>query len=90
MSAPFSCHLAVTVRLTLVECLCVRLVPVMVNVNVPVGVEEVVETVRVEVAGDGGKLNEAGLSVQWLCEGQPMRLRLTLPVSPFSAVTVAV
>ena len=66
------------------------LVPVMVNVNVPVGVFFAVETVNVEFAGDGGKLTEVGLNVQVACDGQPLMLKLTVPVNEFNAVTVDV
>jgi len=62
----------------------------MVNVRVPVGVVLVVETVNVELAGDGGKVTEIGLNVQVLAAGQPATLRLTVPVNPFNAVTVEV
>lgn len=77
-------------RLTLVECCSGPLVPVMVNVNVPVGVFFAVETVNVEFVGDGGKLTEVGLNVQVASDGQPETLRLTVPANPFNAVTVGV
>ena len=66
------------------------LVPVMVSVYVPVPVFLAVETVRVEFAGDGGRVTEVGLKVQVLSGGQPVTLRLTVPVNPFSAVNVEV
>jgi len=63
---------------------------VMVNVYPPVGVFLPVDAVSVEVFGDGGKVNEVGFSVQVLDGGQPVTLRLTVPLKPFWAVTVEV
>ena len=74
----------------MVEWCRVPLVPVMVNVYPPVGVLLPVDTLRVEFAGDGGKVTEVGLNVQLADDGQPVTLRLTVPVNPFSAVTVVV
>ena len=66
------------------------LVPVMVNVNVPVGVFLLVPTLTVEFAGDGGTVTDAGIILQLLLAGQPVTLRLTVPENPFKAVTVPV
>jgi hypothetical protein len=78
------------VRLTLVECCSVPLVPVIVNVYVAAGVLLPVETVNVEFAGDGGKVTEAGFNVQVACDGHPVTVRFTVPVNPLNAVTVVV
>ena len=64
--------------------------PVMVNVNIPVGVFFAVETVNVEFAGDGGNVTEVGFSLQVASDGQPVTLRFTVPVNPFNAVIVVV
>ena len=64
--------------------------PVIVNLNVPVGVFLPVETVNVEFAGDGGKVTEAGLNVQVSPAGQPVTLRFTVPANRFCPVTVVV
>ena len=88
-SAPVSLAYFVIVRLTLVECCREPLVPVMPNVYVPVRVLRAVETVRVEFAGYGGPTG-FGLKVQVLCKGQPETLRLTFPLNPLIAETVAV
>ena len=62
----------------------------MVNVYVPVGVFLAVPTLRVEFAGDGGRVTDAGIIRQVLLAGQPVTLRFTVPLNPFKAVTVAV
>jgi hypothetical protein len=59
----------------------------MVNVEVPVGVLLVVETLRVELPWP---VTDVGLNVQVVFEGQPLRLNVTTPLNPFEAVTVAV
>src|SRR6266480_7517914 len=59
----------------------------MVSVNVPVLVLAVVETVRVEVAVG---VTEVGCSEQVAPDGQPVTVRATLLLNPFSAVTVIV
>ena len=74
----------------MVECFRLPLVPVIVSVYVPVGVLRFVETLRVEFAGEGGSVSDVGLKVQVLRGGQPVRLKLTVPAKPFSAVAVAV
>ena len=62
----------------------------MVNVYVPVGVFLLVPTLRVEFAGDGGRVTEAGINLQVPLAGQPVTLRFTVPANPFKAVTVVV
>ena len=56
-----------------------------VSVNVPVLVLVVVETVRVEVAVG---VTEVGCNEQVAPDGQPVTVSATLPLNPFSAVTV--
>jgi hypothetical protein len=76
-----------TTRLEVAECVRLPLVPVIVSVEVPVGVVPVVVTVIVEVPlaviVAGEKLAEAPV-------GRPLALRVTVPVNPFSAPIVAV
>ena len=81
-----------TVSVTLVVWTSEPLVPVMVSVNVPVLVLAVVETVRVEVAvGFGVTEREESEQVAPVApDGQPVTVRPTVPVNPFSAVTVIV
>ena len=76
-----------TVKLTLVVCRKLPLLPVMVKVYVPTGVLEVVETVRVELPGG---VSDPGLKEQVLRDGQPLRLRLTLLAKPFRAARLTV
>jgi hypothetical protein len=80
---------AFTTSVTEVLWLELPLVPVIVKVNVPVDVLLVVWTVRVELPA-GGTVTEVGLSVQVVLLGQPLTVRLTVPLNPFSGVTVAV
>jgi hypothetical protein len=77
----------VTVKLTLVECCSVPLVPVIARLYVPGEVLEPVDTVKVELPD---VLIDGGLKLHVLFGGQPVRLRLTVPLKPFCAVTVAV
>ena len=63
-------------------------VPVIVRVYVPVGVVLVVWTLSVEF-GYGGP-DEVGLSVQVVFDGQPLTVRLTVPLYPFLGATVTV
>ena len=74
----------------MVECFRLLLVPVIVSVYVPLGVLRLVETRRVEFAGEGGSVSDVGLKVQVLRRGQPVILKLTVPAKPFKDVTVAV
>jgi hypothetical protein len=64
----------------------------MVSVNVPVLVLAVVETVRVEVAVGLGvtELEESEQVAPVAPDGQPVTVRPTVRVNPFSAVTVIV
>ena len=68
---------------TEVECVKPPLVPVIVSVSVPSGVDFVVATVRVDmpVVGFGEKLQTAP-------EGHPLIVRPTLPVKPLIGDTV--
>ena len=64
------------------------LVPVMVMVNVPVGVKVAsVVTVRVE---EPEVLTEAGLNVAVAPAGRPLALKVTVPLNEPTAATVAV
>jgi len=79
----------VTFRVALAECVSEPLVPVIVSVELPVGVLAIVVMVRVElpdVAIDvGAKTGEAP-------DGRPVgaTAKLTAPVNPFSAPTFTV
>jgi hypothetical protein len=76
-------YLLLTWSVTEVECVKAPLVPVMVSVSVPSGVDLEVATVRVDVfvADFGEKLQSAP-------EGHPLTVRPTLPVKPLIADTV--
>src|SRR4051812_25099220 len=63
------------------------LVPVMVSVYVPACTLVVVLTVKVE---EPDPLIEVGLKLPVAPAGNPLTLRLTLPVNPFNAPTVVV
>src|SRR3982751_2622565 len=76
-----------TVRLTVVLCTNVPLVPVMVSVYVPAVVLVALVTVNVEVPE---VVMEAGLKLPLAPAGNPLTLRPTLPLKPLSALTVAV
>lgn len=69
-------------RLGVAVCDKLPLVPVMVTVKAPAEVELVVETVRVELPEP---VTEVGLKVPAAPLGNPLTLRLTVPVKPFSA-----
>ena len=49
----------------------------------------VVWTVRVEFCA-GGSVTDVGLSVQVEFEGQPLTLRVTVPLNPFTGAKLAV
>jgi len=66
------------------------LVPVRVRVYVPWLVFLFVAIVSIELAGEGGRVSDAGLNVHVLSGGQPVTLRLTVPAKPFSDLSVAV
>src|SRR6266404_3247515 len=75
-----------TTRVTVVEWDNVPLVPVMVKGNVPAGVVVLVVTLSVELP----EVNEVGLKVAVAPAGNPVTLKLTVPVNPLKGVTVAV
>jgi hypothetical protein len=71
------------------EAVCERvpLVPVIVMENVPVGVVLLVVTVIVE---EPDVVTDVGLKLALAPAGNPLALRLTVPVKPLDGVTVAV
>jgi hypothetical protein len=77
----------VTVRAIVVVCLKVPDVPVIVRVNVPVGVVLAVVTVIVE---EPEPVTEVGLKVALAPDGSPLALKVTAPANPFTAAIVAV
>jgi hypothetical protein len=77
----------VTTRLTVVVCTVVPLVPVIVRVNVPVGVVLAVVTVMVE---EPEAVTDVGLKLAEAPEGNPLALKVTVPLNPFKAAMVAV
>ena len=78
---------AETTREVVVECVRLPLVPVMVSVDVPAAVVLAVVTVSVEVPlpliVGGEKLGVAPV-------GNPLALRVTVPLNPLSAPTLTV
>src|SRR5260370_41064962 len=68
--------LGLMVRLTVLECVRLLLVPVMVNVNVPVDAVLVVEMLKVD---EPEPLIEVGLNVALAPVGTPLTLQLTFP-----------
>jgi len=70
-----------------VEWVSVPLVPVMVSVGLPVGVLLLVCTVKVALPEP---VTEVGLNVPVTPLGNPLTLKLTAPVKPFSAPTFTV
>jgi hypothetical protein len=78
---------AETTREVVVECVRLPLVPVRVSVEVPRGVVPAVVTVSVEVPLP---LIVAGEKLAVAPVGNPLALRVTVPVNPFSAPTVTV
>ena len=80
-----------TTSVTVVVWVRLLLVPCSFKVYVPVGVLLVVETVRVELALLlAGGVTDEGLNEQEVIEGQPLTVRATAELNPFSEVTVAV
>ena len=71
----------------MVEWASVPLVPVMVKGKLPVGVEAVVATVKVELPD---VVTDAGLKDAVAPAGNPLTLKVTAPVNPPDGVTVAV
>ena len=76
-----------TVRLTVAECERLPLVPVMVNVYVPAGVDDEVATLSVD---EPEPVTDAGLKDPVAPVGNPLTLRLTALLKPFCALTLAV
>jgi hypothetical protein len=76
-----------TTRATVVVWTIAPLVAVTVMVKLPVGVEPAVDTVIVE---EPEVITEAGLKLAVAPAGSPLALKLTVPVNPFTALTVAV
>ena len=76
-----------TVRLTVVVCDRLPLVPWIVKLNVPRGVLDFVETVIVELPEP---VMDAGLNVAVARDGKPLTPRLTLPLNPLLGVIVTV
>jgi hypothetical protein len=79
--------MGLTVRVTVAECVTMPLVPVMVNVAFPAGVALLVVTVSVD---EPEPLTVAGLKLAVAPEGNPVALKDTLPVKPFTALMLAV
>jgi hypothetical protein len=74
-------------NVTVAVCVNKPLVPVMVNVELPVGVVDVVVTVRVESVAE---VIEAGLNEDVAPVGNPLTLKLTEPLNAFSAAALSV
>jgi hypothetical protein len=70
-----------------VECVRLPLVPVIVSVNVPVGVLERVEIVSLEVPEP---VTDVGLNEALVREGKPLTLKLTVLLNPLMAEIVTV
>jgi hypothetical protein len=79
--------IVVTTRVVVVECVRLPLVPVRVSVEVPTGVVPAVVTVSVEVPLP---LIVAGEKLAVAPVGNPLALRVTVPVNPFNAPIVTV
>jgi hypothetical protein len=77
----------VTFKVTGVECESEPLVPVIVNVGLPGGVLVVVVIVSVELAPG---VIEVGLNEAIAPVGRPLAFKLTEPVKPLTAATLAV
>ena len=77
----------VTTRDTVAVCTRVPLVPVIVNVLVPAGVLALVVTVMVD---DPEPATEGGLKLALAPAGNPLALKVTVPVNPPEGVTVTV
>ena len=76
-----------TTRVTVVVWTVLPLVPVMVMVEVPVGVVLAVVTVIVE---EPEVVTDVGLKLAVAPVGKPLALKVTVPLNPFNAVIVAV
>ena len=79
----------VTVRVTVIECFKLPLVPVMVIAEVPGEVLFVVATVKAEVEELGDvTVTGLGLNAQVLFAGHPLTVSVTLPLKVFRGVRV--
>ena len=76
-----------TVSTTLAECDKLPLVPVVVSVLLPLGVELAVVTVKVE---EPEPLIEVGLKLALAPDGRPLALKVMVPLNPFCGDTVTV
>jgi hypothetical protein len=76
-----------TTNVTVVVCTRLPLVPVMVSVFVPSGVDVEVVTVKVE---EPEPLTELGLKLPLAPVGNPLTLHVTVPPKPLMAAAVAV
>ena len=76
-----------TTSVTVVVCVRVPLVPVIVKGNVPVGVVLLVVTVIVE---EPDVVTDVGLKLAPAPAGNPLALKVTVPVNPPDGVTVMV
>ena len=78
---------AFTTSVMVVECVSDPLVPVMVSVYVPAAVVELVETESVEFPEP---VTDVGLTLPLAPLGNPLTLKFTAPVKPFTALMVVV
>ncbi len=78
---------ALTTKVTVAEWVRVPLVPVMVKVELPVGVVAAVVMVMVE---EPEAVTDDGLKLAVAPAGNPVALKLTVPLNPPEGVTVAV
>jgi hypothetical protein len=78
---------AVTLSGTVAVCVSVPLVPVIVSVTLPAGVLDVVVTVSVVFPG---ALTVLGLNVPTAPVGNPLTVKLTVPLNPFTAPALTV
>ena len=86
-SAEASAQAELMVKLTVAECARLPFVPVIVKVNVPVAA--VLDAAQVNVEEPEAVI-AVGLKLQVTPAGDPSALRFTVPVKPFSGVTLAV
>ena len=78
---------ALTTKVTVAVWLRLPLVPVIVSVELPVGVVLAVVTVIVE---EPEVVTDEGLKLAAAPAGNPAALKLTVPVNPFNGATVTV
>ena len=76
-----------TVKVTFAVCDKLPLVPVIVSVDAPSGVELAVATLSVD---EPEPLIEAGLKLAVAPEGKPLALKATVPLNPFCAAMLTV